>query len=185
MSLNLQERAYLEELFDTYYDKVYVFLYTRTGNTALAEDLACQTFIKIAENFRFYRKEKGVLSTWIFTIALNEMRSFYRNRKGKETQALDDIPELAGSSDTETDFMRKETKNELLSAFTQLDGRSRSAVTLKYYGELSNREIGKVLDISESNVSTILNRAIKKLKNLLEPCDETAVLAYKSQEGNR
>ncbi|NLI13973.1 RNA polymerase sigma factor [Pelotomaculum propionicicum] len=185
MSLDPKDRKWLEEMFDTYYDKVYAFLYARTGNTALAEDLASQTFVKIAESYRTYRREKGAVSTWVFTIALNEMRSHFRRLKGKETAALDEPLELPDSVDIESDFVRGETKKELLSLLSRLDERQRSAVTLKYYGELSNREIGKVLAISESNVSTILNRAIIKLKNLMEQCDEIAVFAYKSQEESK
>lgn len=183
MGLSPKEREWLEELFDTYYDKVYAFLYARTGNTALAEDLASQTFVKIAENHHTYRKEKGALSTWIFTIALNEIRSHFRRQKGKETAALDDLPELPGSEDTESEYIQDETRRELFSLLRGLDERQRNVVTLKYYGGLSGREIGKLVGLSESNVSTILNRAIKKLKNLMERCDETPEYAYKNREG--
>lgn len=185
MSLDPKDRKWLEELFNTYYDKVYAFLYARTGNIALAEDLTSQTFVKIAEYFRTYRKEKGAVSTWVFTIALNEMRDHFRRMKGRETAALENLPELTGAEDIEIEFLRGETKKELLSLLSQLDKRQRNAITLKYYGELSNHEIACVLEISESNVSTILSRAIKKLKKLLEQCDETAVFTYKSQEGKR
>lgn len=164
MALNSNDRAWLEGLFDTYYDKVYAILYARCGNKSTAEDLASQTFVKIAENFRSYNSEKGAVSTWIFTIALNEMRSYYRRQR--ETVDLDDIAELTAPDDTEAEFIQNETKNELLSILSQLDERSRGVITLKYYGELQNREIGNLMRLSESNVSTILNRAIQKLKKL-------------------
>lgn len=182
MSLDPKDRKWLEEQFETYYDKVYAFLYARTGNATLAEDLTSQTFVKIAENFRTYNKEKGAVSTWIFTIALNEMRSHFRRQKGKETAPLEELPELSNTEDVEMKILQRERKKELLSLLSRLDKRQRSAVTLKYYGELSNHEIACILEISESNVSTILSRSIKKLKNLLEQCDDIAVFAYKSQE---
>lgn len=183
MTLNANDRAWLEGLFDTYYDRVYAFLYARCGNKSTAEDLASQTFVKIAEKLRSYNSEKGAVSTWIFTIALNEMRSHYRRQR--ETVGLDDISELATPDGTESEFMQNETKDELLSILSQLDERSRGVITLKYYGYLPNREIGNLLGLSESNVGTILSRAIQKLKIILKPCDETAVYAYKSQEGKR
>lgn len=183
MAPNSNDRSWLEGLFDTYYDKVYAFLYARCGNQSIAEDLACQTFVKIAENYRSYNSEKGAVSTWVFTIALNEMRSHYCRQR--ETVDLDDISELAALDDTEAEFMQNETKDELLSTLAQLDERSHSVITLKYSGELPNREIGNLLGLSESNVGTILSRAIQKLKKALKPCDETAVYAYKSQEGKR
>ena len=81
--------------------------------------------------------------------------------------------------------MQNETNNELLSMLSRLDERSRGVITLKYYGELPNREIGNLLGLSESNVGTILSRTIKKLKKFLQPCDETVLCAYKKQEGKR
>lgn len=183
MSLNSNDRAWLEELFDTYYDRVYAFLYTRCGNKSTAEDLAGQTFVKIAGNFRSYNSEKGAVSTWIFTIALNEMRSHYRRQR--ETVDLDNISELVSVADTEAGYLKKETKDELLSILSQFDERSRSVITLKYYGELANREIGNLMGLSESNVGTILSRAIQKVKKSMKTCDETVVYAYKSQEGKR
>ncbi len=180
MAINPGEQEWLERLFDAYYDKVYAFVYARCGNTARAEDLASQTFVKIAENFRSYRSEKGELSTWVFTIALNEMRSFYRRQK--ETAALDDALELAAPDDIEAEFLRSEAKNELLALLSQLDERSRGVISLKYYGGLSSREIGSILGLSQSNVGTILSRAIQKLIKFLRPCDETAFSAYKRQE---
>lgn len=183
MAFNSNDRAWLEGLFDTYYDRVYAFLYARCGNKSTAEDLTGQTFVKIAENFRSYNSEKGAVSTWIFTIALNKMRSHFRRQR--ETVDFSVISELVASDGTEAEYMQNETKNELLSILSQLDERSRSVITLKYYGELANREIGNLLELSESNVGTILSRAIQKLKKSMKLCDETVVYAYKSQEGKR
>lgn len=183
MALNANDRAWLEGLFDSYYDKVYAFLYARYGNKSTAEDLASQTFVKIAGNFRSYKSEKGAVTTWVFIIALNEMRSHYRRQR--ETVDLDDISEIAAPDSIEAEFMQNETKDELLSLLSKLDKHSHSVITLKYYGELSNREIGNMLGLSESNVGTILSRAIQKLKNFLKTCDETAGYASKRQEGKR
>lgn len=182
MSLDLKTREWLEEVFETYYDKVYSFLYSRTGNTAVAEDLASQTFVKIAENYKTYRSDKGAVSTWVFTIALNEMRDNIRRRKQNETVVLDDLPELTDGEDIETEVLKKEAEKELLLILSQLNEQQRNTITLKYYGGLTNREIACVSGISESNVSTILNRAIKKMKILVEKCDKNAVCAYKNKE---
>lgn len=183
MSLNAEDRQWLAELFNAYYDKVYAFLYARTGNIALAEDLASQTFIKIAEHYKSYQAEKGALSTWIFTIALNEMRSHFRCHQGRETATLDILAEIPGNADTEADFVRGEERRELLTLLALLDERDYSVVTLKYYGGLSNGEIGRILDLSETNVGTILNRALKKVRrHWAESCDDDGIFAYKSQE---
>lgn len=183
MRLNEYDKNRLEYIFDTYYDKVYAFLYFRVRNTALAEDLASQTFLKVAENHNSYNPEKGAMSTWIFTIALNRLRSNYRACKSGETIDLEDMENLHADTNVETEIETNETKAALLRLLDDLNERQRSIVTLKYYGEFSNKEIGGILNISVTNVSTILNRAIKKLKSMLEQCDEFPDFEYKGKEG--
>jgi len=182
MGLSPEERNRLEDVFNTYYDKVYGFLYSRTGNKTSAEDLTSQTFLKIAEKIRSYDKDKGALSTWIFTIALNEMRSFYRVGKSRENEDLDEAAEIQSEDNVEKDFEAREDGNILLGLLGKLDGRQRNVITLKYYGDFSNREIAAILDLSETNISTILSRSLKKLKILLEKCDKFSVCSYKVQE---
>lgn len=182
MRLNAYDKNRLEQIFDTYYDKVYAFLYIRVRNTALAEDLASQTFLKVSEKYNMYNPVKGALSTWIFTIALNQLRSHFRSFQGKEDIGLSDMENLHVDDNVEDRIVENETKASLLEILNDLDERQHSIVTLKYYGNLSNKEISKILNISETNVSTILNRTIKKLKKIMEKCDEFADLAYKGQE---
>ncbi|MGD9567743.1 MAG: RNA polymerase sigma factor [Sedimentibacter sp.] len=182
MRLNAYDKNRLEQIFDTYYDKVYAFLYIRVRNTALAEDLASQTFLKVAEKYNLYDPVKGALSTWIFTIALNQLRSHYRVFQSKKTVSLENIENLYEDTNVEDYIVENETKADLQSLLNDLDERQHNIITLKYYGELSNKEISKILNISETNVSTILNRTIKKLKSFMSKCDEFADLAYKGQE---
>ncbi|HBC32485.1 MAG TPA: RNA polymerase subunit sigma-24 [Clostridiales bacterium] len=183
MKLNAYDKNHLEQIFDDYYDKVYAFLYVRVKNTTLAEDLASRTFLKVAEKYNTYDPLKGALSTWIFTIALNQLRSHYRVYQGKKTISLEDIENLYGDTNVEDYILENEIKTDLQGILNDLDERQHNIVTLKYYGELSNKEISKLLNISETNVSTILNRTIKKLKSFMSKCDEFADLAYKGQEG--
>lgn len=185
MRFDAYDKSRLEQIFDEYYDRVYAFLYFRVRNTALAEDLASQTFLKVAEKYKTYNSEKGVLSTWLFTIAMNQLRSYYRSCRGKETISLENVENLPGSDDVEACVLKKEANTILLRLLNSLDERQHSIVTLKYYGELSNKEISGIMNMSESNVSTILNRAIKKIKNILQKCDEYPDFAYKGQEGKR
>lgn len=179
MSPNFKDKNHLEELFDTYYDKVYGFLYARTVNKAITEDLTSQTFLKVVEKYHTYNQEKGAASTWIFTIALNEFRSYYRSQKGKESVNLDDLTELQSDMNTEKSVYAYENQKMIFTLLNDLDERQRNIITLKYYGDFSNKEIAAILEISETNASTILARTLKKIKIMLEQCDEITDFAYK------
>ena len=56
----------------------------------------------------------------------------------------------------------------LRAAFDVLEDREREIVSLKFGAAISNREIAQVLNLTESNVGTILYRSLKKMKKQLE-----------------
>lgn len=100
-------RKWVEELFETYYDKVYGFLYLKVSNATVAQDLTAQTFLKVAEKLHTYNKDRGAISTWIFTIALNETRNHFRSQKKIEYIDLEDMSELPSDSNTEQAVIKK------------------------------------------------------------------------------
>lgn len=68
---------------------------------------------------------------------------------------------------TENLICRRETYNNLKDTIVQLPERERQVISLYYYNNLTYKEIGKVLDISESRVSQLHSKAISRLKSKL------------------
>ena len=62
----------------------------------------------------------------------------------------------------------EETVDRLREAFQQLSGRDRLVLTLYYYEELNLRQIGEVMHVSESRISQIRTRALKRLRDLVQ-----------------
>jgi len=154
-----------EEIFDAFYDRIYSFTLLRVGNVHDAEDLTSNVFIKVVEKLDTYRPEKAAFSTWIFTIALNEIRMYYRGRK--ITRPLDDIYEVADQVDIEGDLLQREECVWLIKAINELDERRKSIILLRYFGDLTDRQIAETLNLSEKNVGVILSRTRRILKDIL------------------
>lgn len=64
-------------------------------------------------------------------------------------------------------ILTKENNSYLFEALSRLNEKERSVVSLKYGADLKNTEIAKLMGLSESNVSVILYRSLKKLKKIL------------------
>ena len=73
----------------------------------------------------------------------------------KEKQPLDKLDEA-------------EELKQLNAALEALNKKERDLISLKFFSSLNNREIAKITSLSESNVCTIINRAVNKLKTILE-----------------
>lgn len=155
-----------EAAYREYLPRVYNFLLYRVGNVSLVEDLTSVVFEKAWRGRKRYRRDLGVFSTWLFTIARNVTADHFR-RNGREVplesiRAQADIPTLDETVQRNEDFAQL---NILLS---RLPARERELVALKYGAGLNNREIARLTRLSESNVGTILNRVIEKLRIEME-----------------
>ena len=62
----------------------------------------------------------------------------------------------------------KELKETLLRAIMTLDERQQNIIAFKFGARLTNREIAKILNLTESNVGTIIYRSLKRLKDILK-----------------
>jgi len=156
----------IEAIFDTYYDRVYSFTLFRVRNVHDTEDITSDVFLKAAQNLERYDEKKASLPTWLLTITMNTIRDFYRTKR--DSLPLEFAENAAGSNDITGGILANEQARDLYDALGQLDERQRNVVLLRYYGDMSNRQIAEILKLSVSNVETILSRARKILKNLLE-----------------
>lgn len=81
---------------------------------------------------------------------------------------MEELADVAGESVTpDTAYAAKERKALLLSVVSELDKDDRSIVALKFMGQRTNREIAKILGISEGAASMRLLRALRRVRERL------------------
>ncbi len=88
--------------------------------------------------------------------------------EGGET-SLGNIMSDTSAPTPEEAALRKETEERLANAIEKLSGNERRVITLYYYDELTLKEIGKILQLSESRICQIHRSVIKKMKRTLQP----------------
>jgi RNA polymerase sigma-70 factor (ECF subfamily) len=151
------EAVYTEQL-----PRVYNFLRYRLGNETLAQDLTSRTFEKAWRDRHRYRRDIAKFSTWLLQIARNVVVDYYRTRhEHAPLEAAEQVP--ADGTPEEEAVIR--SNFERLSVLTeQLGDRERELLALKYGAGATNRAISEVTGLSESNVGTILHRAVQMLR---------------------
>ena len=173
----------LAAIFEKYYDRVYSFTLFRTRNIHDAQDITSEVFFRAAKAYRGFDAEKASISTWLFTIAVNETKRHFGRKK--PTLPLACAEALPGGECVVEKTLANERAEALYAAMERLDERQRSVLLLRYYGEMSNREIARALKLTETNVETILHRAKKSLKKFLESCEVLESDGYKGVEAGR
>lgn len=156
-------------IFETYYKRVYNYIYYQVKCYYTAEDLTSQVFEKIMLKINTYSEKKAPFEVWLFAIARNTINDYFRSSQKHKFLSIDTIKELVSRRKNPEDIVEiSETNEELLNALSILDTRERNIVALKFGAELKNIEIAEILNITESNVGVILYRTMKKLKKELK-----------------
>lgn len=152
------------ELVRRYQSPVRAFLARMArGDSHLADDLAQETFLKAWKNLRTFRGN-AKFSTWLFGIALNELRSAARKHKELSSGEVAELPpEPAQPSAAANTHLRL----DLTDALKALNSNERAAILLCCQNGLSHDEAAKALDCPLGTVKTNILRGREKLKRLL------------------
>ena len=157
------ERAFTQ-LYMQSYSIVYNYVYRRMGGDSAAEDVVSEAFLLAARSFYRFDPSRAKFSTWVIQIAINCMASHYRRER--EQVSLDDVPEsFASYEDTVDDFENQELCDRLLAL---LDNDERTLVLMKYADGKRNVDIAAELGMNASTVSTVLSRALAKMRAAAE-----------------
>jgi RNA polymerase sigma-70 factor, ECF subfamily len=151
------EAVYAEQL-----PRVYNFFRYRFGNTADAEDLTARTFEKAWRARHRYRRDLAGFSTWLLSIARNVATDHLRAHR--PTVPLDEAAFVAAAGTPEDEVVRRSDAARLASLLDELPDRDRELIALKYGAGMTNRAIAQATGLSESNVGTIVHRAVQALR---------------------
>jgi RNA polymerase sigma-70 factor, ECF subfamily len=135
------------------------------GDTALADDLAQETFLLAWRNLRKFRFEAR-FSTWLYRIAFNAWQSELR-RKREVTLDLDDGAAIPGPEGYD-EMPDVASRVDLARAMATLSDGERAAIAACYYADLSHEEAAQALGIPLGTVKTHVLRGKARLKAQLE-----------------
>ena len=142
--------------------RVYNFFRYRVGDGPLAEDLASITFEKAWRARERYREDRAAFGTWLFTVARNVAVDHFRS--ARPTVSLEEVEHLPGGPTPEELAERRSDAERLGRLLARRTDRDRELLALKYGAECTNRDIARLTGLSESNVGTILHRAVEGLR---------------------
>ena len=176
------DRHAFSELVRRYQSAVRTTLRRLTsGNHALADDLAQETFMLAYRNLASFRQE-AKFSTWLYRIATNAYLADARKRKEEllgdrdadlaDDEAADREDDATGGSDLERSAS---LSMDMARAMVVLSDAERAAIVQCYHNDLSHEEAAYVLGIPVGTVKTHVLRAKQKLKQ--------AMAAWDPQEG--
>ena len=154
------------ELYERYTERIFNYVYYRTGNVHDAEDLTARVFQRAMNHIRNYTDRGVPFSAWLYRIAHNLVANWHRDRSRKQEIPLDDVPILPAKGDhPETNLVRTEEQEALLRFIRRLPSERQTLLILKFVENLSNAEIGQIMGRSEGAVKSLYHRTLLSLRD--------------------
>ncbi len=168
---NNDQKAF-KYLLNTYWDQVYGFQLKRVENENDAEDITIQTFSKAFDKIDTFN-DNYTFSTWLITISKNIHIDIVRKEKHSIKQALtrtdDEVYQVLDESPSAEDkLITEQNLAQLLKDIKKLKLHYQEVINLRYFQELSYKDISEHLNEPINNVKVKLLRAEKLLAEIIQ-----------------
>ena len=161
-----RKEATLAVLFDDCYDRNARYAFVRLGDRAEAEDLAGDVFLKALESLDSY-EERGIpMESWLFKIAHNLVVDRYRKAAKQKTVPLETV-QVRAESNLEEQAVADLEVVRVRRALCRLTESQQKVIELRFFGELTSEEAGRVLNKRSGAVRELQSAAVKALRDLL------------------
>lgn len=150
-------------LFERYHKRLYGFFIRLTHDTSISEDLVQNTFFRVLKYKNSYDTTKK-FSTWLYQVARNVFHDQYR-KHNKET-SVDDFKQNEPVTDQKELEEVDERLGLLKKAMERLPEDKKEILILSRYEGLRYKEIGDIMECSETAVKVKAHRAMKELKRI-------------------
>jgi RNA polymerase sigma-70 factor (ECF subfamily) len=155
------------KLLSLYCNRLYGFFFRLSGNNSISDDLLSELFVKLVEKIKDYRG--GNFEVWLFTIASNlfndHLRTKMRDKQMLGTRLdyfeLDNIHDNSETTDSEV-------FDKLQQNLDRLDRDTRELIMLRFYGQLSFKELAQMRSEPIGTILSKVHRGLKTIRELME-----------------
>jgi len=156
------------ELYDRYVERVYRYLYFRTGSHPEAEDLTEQVFLKAWEAIGRYRWQGRPFLAWLYRLAHNSHIDHVRTQKPTTSLNNDERPLDVPSQAAQVELARTLDADLLTRALGQLTPDQQQVIVMKFIEGMDNDQIAASMDKREGAIRALQMRALMSLRRVLE-----------------
>ena len=157
------------ELYRQYAPAIFRFCRRAMPTREDAEDATMDIFIKVRQKLSQYDSSRP-FTAWLYAVAANHCWDLLRRRKGRqdlETGEIENMPLEHPDPGQLEQLIEKRTSQQVRRALDHLPARSRMALVLRYYAEMSYDEIAETLGVRRTFVGVVLLRARHQLREAL------------------
>mgnify|MGYP006293492509 CR=1 FL=1 len=165
--LQAGETAAFEAIFERYRRPLLAYVIKRTGDRALAEDVVQESFVRLARHAARLNPRRS-LSGWLFRVARNLAVDHARRRQREVLVDTAPAPKPTREAGPDAELRRRERRDAIERAMDALSERERDVLRLRFYGDLTFRDIAAATRRPLGTVLWQCRRALRKLREEME-----------------
>jgi RNA polymerase sigma-70 factor (ECF subfamily) len=159
-------------LYEKYVERIFNYVYYRTGNIHDAEDLTARVFYRALHHIRTFTNRGVPFSAWLYRIAHNLVANWHRDRNRHQEIPLSDAPPIHYKGDPpEVALIQNQERDALLRRIRHLPAERQHLLILKFVEHMSNAEIGETMGRSEGAIKSLYHRTLLALRDEMEGFD--------------
>jgi len=172
LARRLRERdaGAMRELYDHYGRLIYSLIQRMVRNSAAAEDLVQETFLRIWNRMPAFDQERGALGPWVLTVARNRAIDYLRSADGRMSAGALDLDRLEHPGqfcDIDNRALSLDRARMLKEAFEKLTPNQKTVIELAYFEGLSQTEMADRMQQPLGTIKTWVRSALKVLREQL------------------
>jgi len=150
-------------LYDRYIDQIFAFIYRKTSDRQVAEDICSKVWMKALKSLEFFWNDDNAhFKAWIYCIANNTIIDFYRTRR--EDVNIDDITLCGIWEDFACHIDAKNRLKDVMKYMDTMKPLEREICILRIWDDLAYRDIAKIIGKKEDACKKMFSRAIAKVR---------------------
>jgi RNA polymerase sigma-70 factor (ECF subfamily) len=158
------DEACFSQLVEIYGKRCFGYFFRLTGSRTTSEDLLSELFVKLVEKIGTYRG--GSFDGWLFATASNIFHDHLRFKQ-RQTRLLDEHSQRIRSQPASTEKQDDGDADRLQDALKQLDSDVRELIMMRYYSQLSFKEISQLRREPIGTTLSKVHRGLKRLRELM------------------
>lgn len=175
-----------DELLKRTQDRLYNYILCIVKNTEIANDIFQDTFVKVIDRLnRGQYSDSGLFQGWIMRIAHNLIMDYFRHNKSEKNVNLDtDIDITAfkcgietNSCSRESEIIYEQTLTDVQKIMNLLPTNQREVVYMRYFQELSFKEIADITNVSINTALGRMRYAILNMRRIARQYDVCTTIA--------
>jgi RNA polymerase sigma-70 factor (ECF subfamily) len=153
------------KLYEDYVERIFNYVYYRTGNQHDAEDLTAKVFFRAMRRIPQYQERGLPISAWLYRIAHNLVANWHRDRGRRPEVSLDEgFTAIPHSEHPEITLLQLEEQDHLLRIIRNLPPDRQQLIILKFVEHMSNSEIGQIMGKTEGAIKSLYHRTLLSLR---------------------